>query len=62
MNQGGGHSKDKMNKILRYSQEKICKLILEGSGQLTIDEVKMAYLLRALDISVKNNYLAELYI
>jgi len=28
----------------------------------TVEEVKMAYVMRALDIAVENNYLADLYI
>ena len=35
---------------------------LTKDGQFTIEEIKTAYLMRALDIAVENNYLAELYI
>jgi len=31
-------------------------------GHFTIEEIKTAYLLRALDIAVENNYLSDLYI
>ena len=31
-------------------------------GVFTVEEIKVAYLMRALDIAVENNYLAELYL
>jgi Asp-tRNA(Asn)/Glu-tRNA(Gln) amidotransferase A subunit family amidase len=52
--------KDKSKKIFKYSQEEICKLVTDGS--IEVEDVKLTYMVRALDVAVKNNYIAELYL
>ncbi|CDW75584.1 fatty-acid amide hydrolase 1-like [Stylonychia lemnae] len=53
-------TRDKMQRILKQNMQQIIQLTKEG--HFTVEEIKTAYLLRALDIAVDNNYLAELII
>ena len=52
-------NKDKMHKILRASLSQLIAQV--KTGMYSIEEVKKAFVMRALDIAVESNYLAELY-
>ncbi|TNV73302.1 hypothetical protein FGO68_gene179 [Halteria grandinella] len=45
-------------KLIRLSVEQVVKQVRDG--HITVDEVKRAYVMRALDVAVPNNYIAEI--
>ena len=47
-----------MMKTLRLSVGQVVQHVKDGS--LSVEEVKTAYMMRALDVAVESNYLAEL--
>ena len=55
-----GYNRDKIAKIIKLSLEQINKAVKEG--QYSIEEIKVAFLMRALDIAVENNYIADIYV
>ena len=50
--------KEKMMKTLKLSVGQVVQHVKDGS--LSVEEVKTAYMMRALDVAVESNYLAEL--
>eukprot|EP00347_Sterkiella_histriomuscorum_P006735 403351633 len=53
-------TKDKMQKIFKLSLQQLIQQVKDGN--FTVEEIKTAYLMRALDLAVESNYLAELFL